>query len=46
MAQLKDLIVNGASHLIGDTTINTIEITRLRAPTTNGGNSYSYGSSD
>lgn len=46
MAQLKDLIVNGASHLIGDTTINTIEITRLRAPTTDGGNSYSYGSSD
>lgn len=44
MAQLKDLIVNGASRLIGDAYVNTIQITKLNAPTSAGGSTYGVGS--
>lgn len=43
MAQLKDLIVNGASQLIGDAYVNTIQITKINAPTTAGGSTYGGG---
>lgn len=43
MAQLKDLLVNGASHLIGDVFTNKIQITSLHAPTTAGGTTYGAG---
>lgn len=43
MAQLKDLIVNGGSRLIGDTTVNTIQIGALKALTTSGGTEYGVG---
>lgn len=45
MAQLKDLIVNGASRLIGDAFANKIQITTITAPTSSGGNTYGPGSS-
>lgn len=45
MAQLKDLIVNGASRLIGDAFTNKIQITTVNAPTTSGGSTYGPGSS-
>ena len=43
MAQLKDLIVNGASRLIGDAFTNKIQITTINAPTTAGGSTYGAG---
>lgn len=45
MAQLKDLIVTGASRLIGDVIANQIQITTLKAPTEAGGGSYGVGTS-
>ena len=45
MAQLKDLIVNGASRLIGDTYVNKIQISAVDAPTSSGGTTYGPGSS-
>lgn len=45
MAQLKDLIVNGASRLIGDTFVNKIQITSISAPTSAGGSTYGLGTS-
>lgn len=43
MAQLKDLIVNGASRLIGDAFVNKIQITSISAPTSAGGSTYGTG---
>lgn len=43
MAQLKDLLVTGASRLIGDAFANKIQITTLNAPTTAGGTAYGPG---
>ena len=43
MAQLKDLIVNGATRLIGDAFANTIQITTIKAPSTAGGTTYTAG---
>lgn len=43
MAQLKDLIVTGATRLIGDAFVNKIQITSISAPTSAGGTSYSLG---
>lgn len=43
MAQLKDLIVNGATRLIGDAYVNNIQITNLIAPTSAGGSTYGPG---
>lgn len=37
MAQLKDLIVNGASRLIGDVFTNKIQIIAVNAPTASNG---------
>lgn len=45
MAQLKDLIVTGASRFIGDVIANQIQITTLKAPSEAGGNSYEAGTS-
>lgn len=45
MAQLKDLIVNGASRLIGDTFTNKIQITTINAPTSSGSSTYGPGNS-
>ena len=45
MAQLKDLIVNGASRLVGDAFVNKIQISAVDAPTTSGGTTYGPGSS-
>ena len=44
MAQLKDLIVTGASRFIGDVIANQIQITTLKAPIEAGGSSYGTGS--
>ena len=44
MAQLKDLIVTGASRFIGDVIANQLQITKLNAPATAGGTTYSLGS--
>ena len=43
MAQLKDLIVTGATRLIGDVFTNKIQITSISAPTSAGGTTYSLG---
>ena len=43
MAQLKDLIVNGASRLIGNAFVNILQLTTLHAPTTAGGSTYGAG---
>lgn len=45
MAQLKDLIVNGASQLIGDVYTSQIQISKLNAPTSANGATYGAGSS-
>lgn len=45
MAQLKDLIVNGASRLIGDAFVNKIQTTTINAPTSSGGTTYGPGTS-
>lgn len=45
MAQLKDLLVNGASRLIGDAFVNKIQITTINAPTSSGGTTYGPGTS-
>lgn len=45
MAQLKDLIVNGASRLIGDVFTNKIQITAVNAPTVSNGTTYGPGTS-
>lgn len=44
MAQLKDLIVSGATRLIGDVFANKIQITSISAPTSSGGSTYGVGS--
>ncbi len=44
MAQLKDLIVNGASQLIGDVYTSQIQISKLNALTASDGTTYSGGS--
>lgn len=44
MAQLKDLIVNGASRFIGDIFGNKAQLTTLNAPTSAGGTTYGPGS--
>ena len=43
MAQSKDLIVTGATRLIGDVFTNKIQITSISAPTSAGGTTYSLG---
>ena len=43
MAQLKDLIVTGATRLIGNAYAGTIQITTLNAPTAAGGTTYGPG---
>ena len=43
MAQLKDLIVNGASRFIGTLFADTAQITTLNAPTSAGGTIYGAG---
>ena len=45
MAQLKDLIVTGASRFIGDVYANKLQLTSLSAPTTAGGTTYGVGTS-
>lgn len=45
MAQLKDLIVTGASRLIGDVYTSQIQISKIQAPTTASGTTYGAGSS-
>ena len=45
MAQLKDLLVTGASRLIGDVFTNKIQVTKIDAPTTSNGTTYGPGSS-
>ena len=45
MAQLKDLLVTGASRLIGDIFTNKIQITTINAPTASNGTTYGHGSS-
>lgn len=45
MAQLKDLIVNGASRFIGDIFGNKAQLTTLDAPETAGGSTYGPGTS-
>ena len=46
MAQLKDLIVNGASRFIGDVFANKIQVTTINAPTTAGSSTYGTGSAN
>ena len=43
MAQLKDLVVNGSTQLVGPAYINTEQLTILNAPTTSGGTTYGPG---
>ena len=43
MAQLKDLIVTGASQLVGDVNTSQIQISKVKALSTAGGNTYSTG---
>lgn len=43
MAQLKDLIVNGATQLLGDATANQLKLTTLIAPTSSGSTTYGTG---
>ena len=43
MAQLKDLLVTGASRLLGDIYANKIQITTINAPTTAAGTVYGAG---
>ena len=45
MAQLKDLIVAGASRFIGDIYANKAQLTSLSAPTSAGGTTYGAGTS-
>lgn len=45
MAQLRDLIVNGATRLIGDVFTNKIQITAVNAPTASNGTTYGPGTS-
>lgn len=44
MAQLKDLLVTGASRLIGDAFTNKLQVTSLQAPTASNGTTYGAGS--
>lgn len=46
MAQLKDLVVNGASRFIGNVFAEKIQATTLNAPTTSGGTTYGPGGAD
>ena len=46
MAQLKDLIVNGASRFIGDIFANKAQLTILEAPKTSGGTEYGPGTNN
>lgn len=43
MAQLKDLIVNGATRLVGNAYASILQLTTLKAPTTSGGSTYGTG---
>ena len=43
MAQLKDLLVAGASRFIGDVYANKLQLTSLSAPTSAGGTTYGVG---
>lgn len=43
MAQLKDLIVTGATRLIGNAYAGTVQLTTLNAPTAAGGTTYGPG---
>jgi len=45
LAQLKDLIVNGATRLIGDAFTSKIQVTTVSAPTAAGGSTYGAGTS-
>lgn len=45
MAQLKDLLVNGSTRLVGDATAGTLQLTTLKAPTSSGGSTYGPGTS-
>lgn len=45
MAQLKDLVVNRASHLIGDVFTNKIQITSINAPIASNCTTYEPGTS-
>lgn len=45
MAQLKDLIVLGASRLVGNLYANLIQLTKLNVPTTSNGSTYGAGTS-
>lgn len=45
MAQLKDLIVNGATRLIGNAYASILQLTTLKAPTSDGGSTYGTGTS-
>lgn len=45
MAQLKDLIVNGATRLVGNAYASILQLTTLKAPTTSGGSTYGAGTS-
>ena len=45
MAQLKDLLVNGATRLIGDVFTNKIQITAVNAPTASNSTTYGPGTS-
>lgn len=44
MAQLNDLLVNGASRLIGDTFATSLQTNKLKVPTSAGGTTYGPGS--
>lgn len=46
MAQLKDLIVTGASRFIGDVYTNKLQTTTINAPTSAGGTTYGPGGVD
>ena len=46
MAQLKDLVVMGATRLIGDVFANKIQVTAVHAPTSSNGATYGPGSNN
>lgn len=46
MAQLKDLLVSGASRFVGKLFANDVQITTLNIPTTSGGTTYGPGTNN
>lgn len=44
MAQLKDLIVNGASRIIGPLFVSSVQTDTLKAPTSSNGTTFGPGS--